>query len=149
LSSPSLTNITNHKSTISASIAILRDLEKITLRAIYKRRPHKTRKTDPLPLSSKCPHRFNPSPTLPFLSVQTLYKFRKVRSFLHHKVRTSASEEPLVRKMSALDNPLTAYGQPLNLTFGTGTKFTILITLTKILSEVWYSWLPKNNMTER
>jgi len=37
--------------------------------------------------------------TFSSFSVRTHHKFRKIRSFLHQKVRTSASEEPpLVRK---------------------------------------------------
>jgi len=54
--------------------------------------------------------------------VQTHHKFRKIQSFLHQKVRTSASEEPpLVRKMSTLENPTNCgrlMGQSLTATFG-------------------------------
>jgi len=56
----------------------------------------------------------------PPLSVRTHHKFWKIQSFLHQKVRTSASVFLLVRKMSALDKPpstLTTdvfYGRPLS-----------------------------------
>jgi len=83
-----------------------------------------------LPLSEKCSHWINlplrcpknvrtgSTPPLP-LSVWTNHKFRKIRSFFCTKkcgrlhLKTSSS---LVRKMSALDNPLTAdvlYGRLL------------------------------------
>jgi len=50
----------------------------------------------------------------PSLSVRIHHKFRKIRSVLHQKVRTFASEEPLrlVRNMSALDSRLDC-GHPL------------------------------------
>jgi len=41
------------------------------------------------------------------MSVRTQHKFRKIRTFLHQKVRTSVFEEPpLFREMSALDKGL-------------------------------------------
>jgi len=57
--------------------------------------------------------------------VRTHRKFRKIRGFLYQAFRTSVSKgpsspTPLVRKMSALDNPLTAdvfYGRPLIILF--------------------------------
>jgi len=55
-----------------------------------------------------------------------VYKFRKIRSFVHQNLRTFATENPLllVRKVSALDkppSPLSAdvfYGRPLNKLLG-------------------------------
>jgi len=38
----------------------------------------------------------------PSLPVRTHHKFRNIRSFLHQKVRTSASKDP---PLSAMDNP--------------------------------------------
>jgi len=42
----------------------------------------------------------------PPLSVRTRHKFRKIRSFLRQKVRTSASEEPLCRLVRTGQVPL-------------------------------------------
>jgi len=58
-------------------------------------------------------------PSLPTpLSVRTHQNFRKIRKFLRQKVRTFASEDPPVCKMSALDKPLPTadvfYGRPLS-----------------------------------
>jgi len=69
---------------------------------VHKRRPHKIAKNWPLPS----------------LSVQTRYKFWKIRSFLHQNVRTSASEKPFSPpvRTGQMPLPLTAdflYGQPL------------------------------------
>jgi len=41
----------------------------------------------------------------PPLSVRTHYKFRKIRSFCTKKCGRPHLKNPLVRKMSALDNP--------------------------------------------
>jgi len=61
------------------------------LGAIHKRHFHKIVKNlSPSPLFAKCLHCLKP--LLP-LSVRTHYKFRKLRSFLHQKMRTSTSEE--------------------------------------------------------
>jgi len=57
-------------------------------------------KLTPSPLSSKCPHWFNP------LSMRTHRKFQKNSNFLRQKVRTSASEEsPLSSKCPHCTNP--------------------------------------------
>jgi len=78
------------------------------------------------------------------LSVRTHYKFRKIRSFLHQKVRTSASEEPLplVRKNVRTEQiPLTAdvfYGH------WTAPKGIPLSTLPKNASKI----APRKNFAE-
>jgi len=46
--------------------------------------------------------------------VRTYYKFRKIRSFLHQKVRTSVSEGPPLSNLPALTADVF-YGQPLTL----------------------------------
>jgi len=51
----------------------------------------KSRKIDSL---SSCPQNVRTCSTSSPLSVQTHHKFRKIRSFLHQKVRTSTPEEP-------------------------------------------------------
>jgi len=77
------------------------------LGSVHKRRPNKLAKNWP-PLSALAQ-----PPSAP-LSVRTHHKFQKIRSILHQKVRTSASEEPPGQ------TPLTAdvfYGRPLMLIF--------------------------------
>jgi len=71
------------------------------------KRLRKLRKIDPTsPLVGKTSALAQPS-LPPSLSVRTHHKFYKIRSFLHQKVLTFASEDPspVVRKMSALDKP--------------------------------------------
>jgi len=66
--------------------------------------------TPPPPLSEKCPHWLNHSP----LSVRTHHKFRKMRSYLCQKLRTSTPEESLI---SALDKPPFTYLLKKNITY--------------------------------
>jgi len=67
----------------------------------------------------------------PPFSLRTYHKFRKNPSFLHQKVWTSASEEPFVRKMFVLDNPLplsadVLFGRPLLLILFWKSSFIVL-----------------------
>jgi len=65
---------------------------------VHKRCPYKIAKNWPL-----SPKNIRTGSTP--LSVWTHHRFRKIRRFLHQKVRTSSSEEP-PRKISSLDYPL-------------------------------------------
>jgi len=73
-----------------------------SLRAVHKGRTHKIAKK----LTSPCLQYVHTGSTP--LSVRTHHKFRKIRCFLHQKLRTSTSEDPptfLVRGIYALDKP--------------------------------------------
>jgi len=73
------------------------------LGAVHKGRPHKIlKKLTLFPLVCKMSALAQPS-----LSVWTHHKFRKFRSFLHQKVRTSASEElPCSQNVGTGQTPL-------------------------------------------
>jgi len=77
--------------------------------AVYERRPHEIKKSDPRPL---CPHWLDPS----LVRADTPY-ILKSSKLLHQKVRTSASGEPPCPKNVRTEQtplPLTAeYGRIL------------------------------------
>jgi len=78
------------KVTTHSKITSPKSLHIRLLGAVHKRCPHKITKN----WLHLCPQNVRTSlPPTP-LSVRTHHKFRKIRVFLHQKVRTSASEEP-------------------------------------------------------
>jgi len=75
-------------------------LQSCTQLGVIKDVRTKSRKIDPV-----CPQNVRTGPTP--LSVRTHHKFRKIRSFLHKKVRRLHLKNSLVLEMSVLGNPLS------------------------------------------
>jgi len=70
------------------------------------------------------------SPPPPLLSMRTQHKFRKVRCFLHQKVRTSASEGPPLVRTGKPPGCGRLYGQPLP-----ADKLSRYITVTGLVAK--------------